>query len=236
MKDLKEILEQGEGYKIFSGFVPATIITDYKKILKDLYPVRASSSKKVYAERNYIKDLTDISVWWSQTVHEFESFVRIKKLVDNIVESNFSNLTFYAADTVTINPLSQWFNPHVDTPHRFEKYNFDKNLLGIQSIITLEDVTKENASTGLVPYSQKRDFDINECYRGKYDRWFLDNCKQFDLPKGSLLIYNSRILHSSMPNHTYKARPALLINYLDKNIVDEVIKIDNIWKSNDKNS
>lgn len=234
MKELKQILEQGEGYKILPGFIPSLLIADYKERLKDLYPVRASSSKKVYAERDDIKNLEDISVWWSQTVDSFPEFQKIKKLVDPLIQNNFPSLQFYATDTVTINARSQWYSPHVDTPHRFRQWNFDKKLLGIQCIITLEDVTKENASTGLVPFSQKRDFEINKCYTGTYDRWFMENCKQHDMPKGSLLMYNCRVLHSSMPNNTDKDRPALLLNYLDRSIVKDVTKLDNVWTSNGK--
>lgn len=234
MKELKTILEQGEGYSILPGFVPAVLIADYKKILTELYPVRASSSKKVYAERDDIKNLEDISVWWSQTVDNFKPFQDIKKLIDPLIKTHFPSLEFYAADTVTINGNSKWYSPHVDTPHRFSKWNFDKRLLGIQCIITLEDVTKENAATGLVPFSQKRDFEINKCYTGAFDRWFMDNCKQHDMPKGSLLIYNCRVLHSSMPNNTDKPRPALLLNYLDRNIVNDVATMDNVWTSNGK--
>ena len=232
--DIKTILEQGEGYKILPGFIPSVLIADYKKILDQLKPVRASSSKKVYAENEAISDLEDISVWWSQTVENFDEFKKIRKLVDPVIYNNFPNLVFYASDTVTINPKSQWFSPHVDTPHRFERWNFDKRLLGIQCIITLEDVTKENASTGLVPFSQKRDFEINKCYTGTFDRWFMENCKQHDMPKGSLLLYNCRVLHSSMPNNSDKPRPALLLNYLERTIMNDVAKVDNIWSSNGK--
>lgn len=234
MRELKDILEQGEGYKIFPGFIPSLLIADYKKILKDLYPVRASSSKKVYAERDDIKNLEDVSVWWSQTVDGYKEFEKIKKLVDPVIQNNFPTLSFYATDTVTINPQSKWVSPHVDTPHRFSKWNFDKRLLGIQCIITLDDVTKNNAATGLVPFSQKRDFEINKCYAGSFDNWFLDNCKQHDMPKGSLLLYNCRVLHSSMPNNSDKPRPALLLNYLDKSIINDVADLDNVWTSNGK--
>lgn len=223
---------QEQGYLILESFIPEILIADFKNRLDDLYPVRASSSKKVYAERDAIKNLEDISVWWSQTVHEFPEFLKIRKLVNTLIEGNFHNLTFYASDVVTINPGSKWISPHVDTPHRFPKYNFDKRLLGIQCIVSLDDINKDSASTGLVPYSQKRDFEIDKCYTGVYDRWFLENCKQHDMPKGSLLLYNCRVLHSSMPNNTDKPRPALLLNYLDKSIIDDISKIDNVWTSN----
>lgn len=234
MKNINQSLTSGLGYEILESFVPEILIADFKLRLNDLYPVRASSSKKVYAERENIKNLEDVSVWWSQTVEDFNEFKKIKKLIDPVIQNNFPNLEFYATDTVTINSKSQWFSPHVDTPHRFEQWNFDKRLLGIQCIIALEDVTKENAATGLVPFSQKRDFEISKCYNGTYDRWFLDNCVQPNMAKGSLLMYNCRVLHSSMPNNNDKSRPALLLNYLERSIVKDVAEVDNIWKSNGK--
>jgi len=234
MNDYKTILKEGEGYKIIPGFVPSKLINDFKKRLTELYPVRASSSKKVYAEREDIKSLEDISVWWSQGVNDWEELKAIRRLLDPVIYSDFSNLEFYFSDVVTISKGSTWVSPHVDTPHRFAKWNFDKRLLGIQCIISLDDINKNSASTGLVPYSQKRDFEINKCYTGSFDRWFMENVKQHDMPRGSLLMYNCRVLHSSMPNLTDKDRPALLLNYLDKTVVKDVSEVDNIWTSNGK--
>lgn len=234
--NIREELTTGKGYHIFERYIPPTVISDVKDMLKDLYPVRASSSEKVYKEKDDIKDLKDISVWWSQSLNEYKIIEKIKSLIDPIIHFNFNNLTFYASDMVTINPGSRWISPHIDTPHRFEPWNFDKRLLGIQCIISLSNLDESTASTGLVPFSQKRDFEIMKCYMGDYDRWFLENCKQHSMPKGSLLMYNCRVLHSSMPNLTENARPALLINYLDKSIIDEVTQVDNVWTSNGKRS
>lgn len=234
--NLKEELTEGKGYHVYEKFVPNILISDVKAILNELHPVRASSSKKVYAERDDISKLEDISVWWSQTVEKYKPVEKIKTLIDPLIKHSFPNLEFYASDIVTINKGSQWVSPHVDTPHRFSKWNYDKRLLGIQCIVSLSNIDKNSASTGLVPFSQKRDFEIMKCYTGSYDRWFLQNCKQHDMPKGSLLLYNCRVLHSSMPNPTDQDRPALLINYLDKSIMKDVALEDNVWTSNGKRS
>jgi ectoine hydroxylase-related dioxygenase (phytanoyl-CoA dioxygenase family) len=232
MNDYKTILTEGEGYKVLPSFIPRDLISDFKKRLKDLYPVRASSSKKVYAERDDIKNLEDISVWWSQMISDWPESLAIQKLLNPLIQTHFPRLDTYANDVVFIKNQSVWVNPHIDTPHRFKKYNYDQRLLGIQCIISLDHINKNSASTGLVPYSQKRDFDIDKCYNGDYDRWFVENAVQPDMPTGSLLFYNCRILHSSMPNPQDIERPALLYNYLDRSIVDDVKKLDNIWASN----
>lgn len=232
--DLRNKLVNEEGYHLYEKLIPSFYITDLNKRLLELYPVRASSSDKIYAEKDDIKNLPDISVWWSQTVENFPEVTKIKRIIDPIVLSAFPKLQFYASDIVTINKGSKWISPHVDTPHRFAKYNFDKRLLGIQCIVSLSNIDSNSASTGLVPYSQKRDFEINKCYTGHFDRWFLDNVKQHNMPKGSLLLYNCRVLHSSMPNPTSIDRPALLLNYLDTSIVKDIAAVDNVWSSNGK--
>ena len=140
---------------------------------------------------------------------------------------------FYASDIVTLEPHSQWINPHIDTPHRFKNYNYNRNLLGIQCIVALSDLDKEHGSTGLVPGSQLQDFNINLCYQGMYTEVFKRKCIQPIMPKGSVLFYNCRVLHSSMPNPQKERRPALLLNYLDGIIIEDVKKLDNIWGSNE---
>jgi len=198
-----------------------------------LYPVRASSSSKQYAERDDIKNLPDIAVWWSQSVLDWLEVQKIDYHINMYVTKYLKNAVLYSSDIVTINANSTWLSPHIDTPHRFSKWNFDKRLLGIQVIVPLDKMGKLNAGTGIAPHSQKMDFDINQCYNGDHNVWFLQNSTQPDVFKGHALIYNTRLLHSSMPNPTNENRPVLLINYLSKDIIDEVRQVDNIWKSNE---
>lgn len=233
--DLKNVIENKQGYIVYPSIIPTDLIDSYVGKINELYPVRATSENK-YAERDDINELTDVKVWWSQEVSKFAEVTKMREIIDPIITETFNQLRFYASDTVFIKSKSQWINPHVDTPHRFKKYNYDKRLLGIQCIVSLVDTDIHNGSTGLVPYSQKRDFDIDKCYTGFYNRWFMDNVRQHDMPKGSLLFYNCRVLHSSMPNNSDVERPALLFNYLDHSIIDEVASIDNVWTSNGKRS
>jgi ectoine hydroxylase-related dioxygenase (phytanoyl-CoA dioxygenase family) len=236
MSDIKSILTNQEGFIIHENYIPLLQIESLQNRVTELYPIRAVSSKNEYKENDEIKHLEDICVWWSQSLEKFNELKPIKQLVDNTIQQNFPTLVNYINDIVVINPNSRWINPHVDTPYRFDKWNKDSNLLGIQCIIPLTDVSEENGSTGIVPYSQKRNFEIKKCYEGTYNNWFLDNKIQPILSKGSLLMYNSRVLHSSMPNKTNIARYALLMNYIESSILNEVKTIDNVWKSNGKHT
>lgn len=233
MSIAKKILIDKEGFVIIENLIPHTLIDNVVSRLSELKPVRASSKTKIYAEREQIKNLPDIAVWWSQMVMDWPEVKEIEKITRPYM-GVLNQPIFYASDIVTIEKNSNWINPHVDTPHRFAQYNFDRNLLGIQCIVPLSDLDKDSGATGLVPHSQTVDFEIHMCYKGYYNDWFMQNMVQPKLPKGSILFYNCRVLHSSMPNPKDTSRPALLLNYLDGSIIEDVKTMDNIWESNGK--
>lgn len=228
---MAKLIEQ-EGYVVVEKLIPEPLIDSILSKVHTLYPVRASSSTKQYAEKDAIKNLPDISVWWSQMVMDWPEVIEVNKLIIDRVKEHLPTSDWYASDIVTIEGNSKWVNPHVDSPHRFKKYNYDKRLLGVQAIVALSDLDKTTGVTGIVPNSQKMDFNINLCYQGFYNSWFLKNCIQPSLPKGSVLFYNCRMLHSSMPNPQPTSRPALLLNYLDSSIIEDIKTMDNIWASN----
>lgn len=229
-------LEDGDGYVVLEKIIPENLIDSINSKLDKLYPVRASSSNKKYAEKEQIKELPDISVWWSQMVMDWPEVIELNDILIGKVTEQLPNAVWYASDIVTIEAHSTWVNPHIDTPHRFKKYNYDKSLLGVQAIVALSNMDRFSASTGIVPKSHQMDFNINLCYQGFYNNWFTKNCIQPSISKGSVLFYNCRLLHSSMPNLQPKSRPALLFNYLDSDIIDEIKGMDNIWSSNEENS
>jgi len=52
--------------------------------------------------------------------------------------------------------------------------------------------------------------------------------------KGSILFYNTRLMHSTMPLHLPKKRSILLINYIRSDIIERIKDKDNVWSSNGK--
>jgi ectoine hydroxylase-related dioxygenase (phytanoyl-CoA dioxygenase family) len=225
-------LVEGDGYLFFENIIPIDLIDSINNKLDTLYPVRAVSSDRQYAERDKIKELPDINVWWSQMVMDWPEVQTINELLIPKINLELNDAVFYASDVVTINGDSKWINPHVDTPHRFKQWNEDERLLGVQCIVALQDTTADQGSTGFVPRSYIQDWDIDMCYSGAYNKYFYSLSEQRDMPKGSVLMYNCRLLHSSMPNYLPEPRPMLLLNYLNGAIVEDVKKIDNIWSSN----
>jgi ectoine hydroxylase-related dioxygenase (phytanoyl-CoA dioxygenase family) len=225
-------LTEGEGYLFFENSIPVELIDAINSKLDTLYPVRATSSGKIYAEGDKIKDLPDISYWWSQMVMDWPEVISVNDILLPIISEQLDNAVFYASDIVTINGDTKLVNPHVDTPHRFKRWNTDERLLGVQCIISLQDTTPEMGATGYVPNSHEPDWDIDLCYNGAYNKYFWDFHEQQHMPKGSVLMYNCRLLHSSMPNYLPESRPMLLLNYLNGDIVEDVTKLDNFWSSN----
>lgn len=233
------LLHSGKGYDQILDIVPSHLIDSINSKKDMLYPVRASTHKKQYAEGNACKDLFGIAVWWSQLVDNWIEVQDINRLILPKIKLHMLNAEFYASDIVTINGPSKWMSPHVDTPHRFEKYNtmvtnLNFDLLGVQVIIPLDDLDKDTGATGLWPESHRQDWDIQDCYNGVFDQKFKDNAIQLDMPKGSILFYNTRLMHSTMPLNLPKKRSILLINYLHSDIIENVKKIDNVWASNNK--
>lgn len=232
MMKIKHELKTGPGYIILEKLIPEKLIENINSRLSELKPVRASSKNKKYAEREDIKTLPDIAVWWSKMISDWDEVIKINQLIYPYVIEHLTNAELYSSDIVVIEPNGNWINPHVDSPHRFKKYNYDKRLLGIQGIVALTDLDENSGSTGLVPKSQNIDFNINLCYKGLYEEFFKTNCVQPKMPIGSVLLYNCRVLHSSMPIKQNTSRPALLLNYLDSSIIEDVKSMDNIWSSN----
>ena len=228
----KEILTEKDGYVILEDVIPHNLLDSFQAKLDTLHPVRASASNKMYAERDDIKNLPDISVWWSQLVMDYPEVIEMNNIISKVVSECMTESVWYASDTVFINSKSEWVNPHVDTPHRFDKWAQDQTLLGIQCITPLYDLNMDNGATGLVPKSQKKNFAIDMCYKGYYNGYFSRNYVQPSVKKGSVLMYNCRLLHSSMPNPNNQQRPAILFNYIDGSIIEELRTVDNIWNSN----
>lgn len=224
-------LTYGKGWLLKKSYVNETLIDAFYAGIGQLGPRRAIDIDKKYAEGDGIIGLGNLAIWWSQQVLDWPEFQAIEKITFDLVCGILLDPKLYAADVVTIEPGSTVVNPHVDTPHRFSEWNFDRRLLALQLIISLHDIDSSSGSTGLVSQSQLEDYPINDCYQGKYDEFFAELVHQPIMPKGSVLCYNARLLHSSMPNLRARPRKALLIHYCESEIVEPLRAIDNIWSS-----
>ena len=136
----------------------------------------------------------------------------------------------HIVDTITTRPGSAKIRAHIDTPYRFEEYARSKSdeLLGVQIIIPLDTFTIENGATCVLPGSHKNRYyyqDIQDNQEENNDLLITEGF-QFVSNPGDCLIYNSRTLHSTMPNNSNEFRSALLLNAIDVNIIARIKELD----------
>jgi len=156
-------------------------------------------------------------------------------IVDNLsryIDAMFEGKEWdmHIVDTITTRPGQSKIRAHIDTPYRFEEYARTTNdeLFGVQIIIPLDNFTLENGATCILPGSHRDRYyyqDIQD-NQEEYNDLLTTEGFQFVSNPGDALIYNSRTLHSTMPNNSNEFRSALLLNALDVNIIDHMKKLD----------
>jgi ectoine hydroxylase-related dioxygenase (phytanoyl-CoA dioxygenase family) len=62
-----------------------------------------------------------------------------------------------------------------------------------------------------------------------YTEEFLEHVVQPEMNLGDVLIYNPRVLHSTMPNNTNITRRALLTHITTRELAEEMKLVDNVY-------
>ena len=143
---------------------------------------------------------------------------------------NGTKWDMHVVDTITTRPGSSKIRAHIDIPYRFEEYAYapGDETLGVQIIVPLDIFTLQNGATAFLPGSHASKFyykDIEE-NQEEYDTLLTTEGMQFLSHPGDVLIYNSRTLHSTMPNKSNFYRSALLLNAVATSIIPTIKLID----------
>lgn len=169
------------------------------------------------------------NVWWT-TQPPKEMWMPIVWSLEQPINMFFDGAEWdiHVVDCITTRPHSQKIYAHIDTPYRFEEFSKVDRTLGVQIIIPLDDFTLENGATAYLPGScnMKIDYRDLEEFRDVYNDMLVDSGTQFLSKPGDVLMYDSRTLHSTMPNNSNEFRSALLINILEKDIIPRVRELD----------
>ena len=173
----------------------------------------------------------EYNVWWSKVPPE-EMWRPIVDILGRYIDVFFQGREWdiHVVDTITTRPTSQKVRAHIDTPYRFEDYAHTTNdeVLGVQCIIPLDPFTIENGATCILPGSHLSRYyykDIEE-NQEEYNDLLTTEGFQFVSSPGDALIYNTRTLHSTMPNNSENFRSAILINALDVNLIKRIRELD----------
>lgn len=218
-----------DGYMICRGYLPGIAVNQFKRWAMN--PERAHRGNAV--DGNYYDEhdgKREYDVWWTTAPPEemWRPVVwGLQRHIDAIFRTGEWDI--HAVDCITTRPGASKVYSHIDTPYRFEKYNQVDRVLGVQIIIPLDPFTLQNGGTAFLPGShlEKIDFRDLEENREQYDERLLSQGQQLLAQPGDVLMYDGRTLHSTMPNNSSSFRSALLINALQKDIIDDVRILDN---------
>lgn len=135
----------------------------------------------------------------------------IAKNVFDIILGTKHKISSFGANRLMPTATAQ--EPHTDYPYwgLFDKKSLPLGInnsfaLACQMLVPLQDFTKENGATEIVPGTQKlcEYPDLNE---------FLKNKIQLDLRAGDMLLYHSLLWHRAGNNHSNTDRNVLLGQY-----------------------
>jgi ectoine hydroxylase-related dioxygenase (phytanoyl-CoA dioxygenase family) len=224
---LNTIKEQG--YCIVPNAVNTEDIDCLNYLQNYLEPQRGHDFTAKYFPRKTLNEAGKLAIWWSQQLTGWECVKSINHNLLEITKGWFDNNVIYVSDVITNEPGNQFVKPHIDSPYRFDQWHETFELLGVQCIVPLCEFNKLNGGTGLYPGSHLKNWVVKDSYRGVYTEEFLNHVVQPEMNPGDVLIYNPRVLHSTMPNNTDIQRRALLTHITTREMVTQMKLVDNIW-------
>lgn len=217
------------GYCVIPNAVNIKDIESLNYLQNYLEPQRGHDFTAKYFPKKQLNEAGKLAIWWSQQVVDWECVRSINYSLLEITNGWFDNNIIYVSDVITNESGNQFVKPHIDTPYRFDQWHEEFDLLGVQCIVPLCNFNKLNGGTGLYPGSHLKNWIVKDCYRGVYTEEFLKHVVQPEMNPGDVLVYNPRVLHSTMPNNTDITRRALLTHITTKEMVDPLKLVDNVY-------
>lgn len=218
-----------QGFCVARDVIDREDIETINFLQRYLEPCRGHDFTAKYFPKKKLDEAGDLAIWWSQQLTGWECAKSINRRLLDITQGWFDNNVVYVCDVITNEPGNQFVKPHIDTPYRFDQWHERFDLLGVQCIVPLCEFNEKNGGTGLYPGSHLKNWIVKDSYRGVYTEEFLANVIQPEMNPGDVLIYNPRVLHSTMPNNTEMVRRALLTHITTRELVEELKLVDNIW-------
>jgi ectoine hydroxylase-related dioxygenase (phytanoyl-CoA dioxygenase family) len=218
-----------QGYCVVRNLIDQEDIDDLNFLQHYLEPQRGHDFTAKYFPKKKLDEAGEFAIWWSQQLTGWECVKSINNKLLEVSKEWFNDSVVYVCDVITNEPGNKFVKPHIDTPYRFDPWHESFELLGIQCIVPLCEFNEENGGTGLYPGSHLRNWVVQDSYKGVYTEEFLANVVQPEIGPGDVLMYNPRVLHSTMPNNTDLKRRALLTHITAREMVDQLKLVDNIW-------
>jgi len=186
-----------------------------KRSIKDYIPIIYDELQKMHTKMN----ITSLGLGY-----EFVPKLGYTKgQIETEVSKYSPNLEFYSRKIININENTNW-KVQIGLPHTLPQYNnllasdYQQDVMGINIVVPLSDGVKFT----LVPSSHEKDWPHSDLESGLIDGHFIQDSIQLDVPMGSAIIFNPRLLHSLSPLKFTQNYQIVLISYVRSDIIENV--------------
>ncbi len=185
------------GYAVFENFLSIDKCNILKKIIEDElnYYKFGEHTERAYFDRHHLHDL----ICKHLDIIKLLEDEHLDKLIAQLLGEYWIMYAF-TGSSCPPNGTNYGGRVHVDCPRWIENYTTNVGV-----IWALDDFTVENGGTKVLPASHHADFIPTKEY-------FEKNAIQVECKKGSLIIFNARVVHSTGFNETENWRHALTMN------------------------
>ena len=184
------------GFVVFENFISDELTNQLRKIVElELSKYKEHGTERSHLDRHHLHDLICKYLEVAKLLED----ERLDKLIGQILGEYW---IMYAFTGSSCPPKSTNYGGrvHTDSPRWIDGYPTNVGVLW-----ALDDSTKENGGTKVLPASHHSEVIPTKEY-------FDSNSIQVECKKGSLIVFNARVVHSTGFNHTDQWRHALTMN------------------------
>ena len=184
------------GFSIFEDFITEETCDNLKKkVTMEIENYQESGNNRIHLDRCHLHDLVCKHIDVAKLLESDE----LDKLLSLLLGDTW---IMYAFTSSSCPPKSTNYGGrvHVDSPRWINGYPTN---IGV--IWAIDNFTIDNGATKVLVASQHSE-------KMPTKKFFNENAQQVVCPKGSLIIFNSRVVHSSGNNNTDEWRHALTMN------------------------
>ncbi|HYF48809.1 MAG TPA: phytanoyl-CoA dioxygenase family protein [Planctomycetota bacterium] len=185
-----------QGYTIVEGVLSREQIDATNEALESIF----EREKEIGPIRGWHNQTYKVAYMLPQKHALFRSFCQNERLLPLMQLLLGKNCILASLNGLTMTPGGQSQQLHID-----QNETVPGNVLYINALTTLDDFTKENGCTRVVPYSQNRIFKFKQMDHAAAEKEVV----YLEAPAGSVIAYNGGLWHAGSQNRTNKPRRAI---------------------------
>ena len=183
------------GYTIIQGVLDSAQISEARSALEDVF----EREKEIAPKRGWVNNVYRVAYLLPQKHALFRSFCLSPRLLPLMKTILGENCILASLNGLTMMPGGETQLLHID-----QNETIPGSVLYINALHTLDDFTRENGCTRVVPFSQDRLW-VKDCDTAPFEK----ETVYLEAPAGSLIAYNGGLWHAGSQNKTDKPRRAI---------------------------